>query len=357
MTESLFGVVVVGRNEGNRLPRSLISVLACTRTVIYVDSGSSDDSVSLAESLGVAVWPLDPARPFSAARARNEGFERLVATHPGLEAVQFVDGDCELDPAWLAAGLAELRCASETAMVCGHIRERDPAASPYNRMCALEWRQVPGNVSACGGNFMVRATVFAQLGGFRCEVTAGEEDEFCQRVLGLGYKIHLLGHDMVLHDSALLHFSQWWKRARRCGHAYAQGRFLHREDPAGRFRRELRSLIVWGAVVPLSAILPAAATGGASLLILGSYAVLAERVYRHCHRRGWSADEARLYATFTVLSKLPGLLGLIQFNLDRWRGRHPALIEHKQLPRKLPHHHNDINDDYPPSPMRDKRHA
>ena len=189
MDASLLGVVVVGRNEGDRLQRCLISVLARTRTAIYVDSGSSDDSVALAERLGVAVWRLDPARPFSAARARNEGFERLLADHPGLEAVQFVDGDCELDADWLVAGLTELGRASEIAMVCGHIRERDPAASPYNRMCALEWRQTPGNVSACGGNFMVRAAVFARLGGFRCEVTAGEEDEFCQRVLGLGCKI------------------------------------------------------------------------------------------------------------------------------------------------------------------------
>jgi hypothetical protein len=307
----------------------------------------------------VAVWRLDPARPFSAARARNEGFERLLAAHPGLEAVQFVDGDCELDADWLVSGLAELGRASETAMVCGHIRERDPAASPYNRMCALEWRQIPGNVEACGGNFLVRVEVFTRLGGFRCEVTAGEEDEFCQRVLGLGYKIRLLDRDMVLHDAALLRFSQWWQRARRCGHAYAQGRFLHREGPHGRFRRESRSLIVWGAVVPALAILPAALTGGASLLILGSYAVLALRVYRHCRRRGWSADEARLYAAFTVLSKLPGLLGLLQFNLDRWRGRHPALIEHKQ-----PHASSratSTTDDtpYPPSPnpMKGNPHA
>jgi hypothetical protein len=54
------------------------------------------------------------------------------------------------------------------------------------------------------------------------------------------------------------------------------------------------------------------------------------RVHRRCRQRGWSSAESRLYAAFTVLAKLPGALGVMKFNLDRWRGRQPALIEHKQ---------------------------
>ena len=331
MTPSQLGIVVVGRNERERLTRSLTSALASTKTVIYVDSGSRDDSVAVAQGLGVWVWRLDPARPFSAARARNEGFAQLRDAHPELQIVQFLDGDCELAPHWLVVGLAELERASDTALVCGHIRERDPAASPYNRMCALEWRQSPGEVDACGGNFMVRANLFDRLGGFRCEVTAGEEDELCQRVHALGGKIRLLDHDMVEHDAALLHFSQWWQRARRCGHAYAQGRFLHRQRPDGRFRHESRSMILWGTLLPTLAVLSAAPTGGASLFFLGGYALLFLRIHRRCRQRGWSNAEARLYAAFTVLAKFPGALGVIKFSLDRWRGRHPALIEHKQI--------------------------
>lgn len=331
MTLWQLGIVIVGRNEGERLAGSLTSVLASTKSVIYVDSGSNDDSVAVAQGLDVWVWRLDPARPFSAARARNEGFAQLKGAHPELQIVQFLDGDCELAPDWLRVGLAELERASETALVCGHIRERDPAASPYNRMCALEWRQSPGEVEACGGNFMVRADLFDRLGGFRSEVTAGEEDELCQRVRAQGGKIRLLDHDMVKHDAALLHFSQWWHRSRRCGHAYAQGRFLHRERPDGRFRRESRSMILWGALLPALAILPAAPTGGASLLFLGGYALLYLRIQRGCRRRGYSDSEARLYAAFTVLAKFPGALGVMKFNLDRWRGRRPALIEHKQI--------------------------
>jgi GT2 family glycosyltransferase len=325
------GIVVIGRNEGARLERSLTSVLSSSHTAIYVDSGSIDDSVAVAGSMGVPVWRLDPAQPFSAARARNEGFRQLLAARPDLYAVQFLDGDCELCPDWLRTGLAELERDPDLAMVCGQIRERDPGASPYNRMCALEWRQAPGDVEACGGNFMVRAPLFDRLGGFRCEVTAGEEDELCRRVRALGHRIRLVDHPMVVHDAALLRFSQWWRRARRCGHAYAQGRFLHRRHPGSRFRREVRSLVVWGAALPALAVVPAAATGGASLLLLGGYGILAWRIHRGCRRRGWSRGEAILYAAFTVLSKLPGAIGLFQFTFNRWRGRPPLLIEHKRV--------------------------
>jgi glycosyltransferase involved in cell wall biosynthesis len=68
------GLVAIGRNEGERLRRCLISAQGVYDHVVYVDSGSSDDSVALAESFGAVVVVLDTARPFTAARARNAGF-------------------------------------------------------------------------------------------------------------------------------------------------------------------------------------------------------------------------------------------------------------------------------------------
>ena len=70
-------------------------------TVVYVDSGSTDGSVGLARSMGVEVVELDMSRPFSAARARNAGFERLSEIDPGVRFVQFLDGDCEVADGWL----------------------------------------------------------------------------------------------------------------------------------------------------------------------------------------------------------------------------------------------------------------
>ena len=73
--------------------------------MVYVDSNSNDNSVDLARSLGVEVVELDQSLPFTAARARNAGFERLEQLCAvGVEFVQFVDGDCEVAAGWLDTG-------------------------------------------------------------------------------------------------------------------------------------------------------------------------------------------------------------------------------------------------------------
>src|SRR4051794_6544130 len=98
---SELGVIAIGRNEGERLRRCLESLSGLGLTIVYVDSSSEDGSVELARGLGAEVVELDLARPFTAARARNEGFERLGQIDPEVRFVQFVDGDCEVAGGWL----------------------------------------------------------------------------------------------------------------------------------------------------------------------------------------------------------------------------------------------------------------
>jgi hypothetical protein len=90
-----FGVVVIGRNEGQRLITCLRSV-STAAAAVYVDSNSTDGSVQAARELDADVVELDLGIPFTAARARNAGFARLETIAPDLPYVQFVDGDCEL---------------------------------------------------------------------------------------------------------------------------------------------------------------------------------------------------------------------------------------------------------------------
>ena len=99
------GMVVIGRNEGQRLARCLASVQALKCPAVYVDSASCDGSAALARSLGVPTVELDRARPMSAARARNEGFDALLQAFPALRFVQFLDGDCTLLPRWIEGRL------------------------------------------------------------------------------------------------------------------------------------------------------------------------------------------------------------------------------------------------------------
>src|SRR5207253_11412444 len=142
------GVVVLGRNDGERLQRCLGSVLRHTPAVVYVDSGSTDGSVPRSRSRGVAVVELDLSTPFTAARARNAGFAQLLRLHPDLAFVQFVDGDCELADGWLESARRELERSPEVAVTCGRLRERHPEASVYNRLCDMEWDGPTGDVEA-----------------------------------------------------------------------------------------------------------------------------------------------------------------------------------------------------------------
>ena len=52
------GVIVIARNEGERLKRCLVSIGASADAIVYVDSGSTDGSVAFATILGVDVVRL-----------------------------------------------------------------------------------------------------------------------------------------------------------------------------------------------------------------------------------------------------------------------------------------------------------
>ena len=165
--------MVIGRNEGERLWRCLESIEALRATTVYVDSGSSDDSVAGAERRGFAAVRLDDSAPFTAARARNAGFAALLARDPGTEFVQFVDGDCEVVAGWLEAAAAALVADPTLGVVCGRRRERERSASIYNRLCDLEWDTPVGLAESCGGDAMMRARVFQEVGGFDPSLIAG----------------------------------------------------------------------------------------------------------------------------------------------------------------------------------------
>src|SRR5215472_5675381 len=159
------GVVVIGRNEGERLRRCLTSAVREARHLLYVDSGSSDGSVALAQSLDVETFALDPGMPFSAARARNEGQALLRQRQPHLQYLQFVDGDCELCEGWLSEAAEFLDNHTDVAVALGRLREKRPDISIFNTMIQIEWDLPNGEVRSCGGIAMMRACAFDQVQG------------------------------------------------------------------------------------------------------------------------------------------------------------------------------------------------
>jgi len=326
------GIVVIGRNEGERLVRCLHSLRGAEGGVVYVDSGSTDGSPERARGLGIGVVELDATCPNTAARGRNAGFDALAREHPQLAWVQFVDGDCELVPGWLDAGMQHLAANPDVAVACGRRRERHPEASPWNRLADVEWDTPPGDTDACGGDALIRALAFREVGGYDASLIAGEEPELCWRLRRAGWRIVRLGREMTRHDAALERVSQWWRRRVRGGHAYAEAVWRHRRSPdPGRVRR-LLSILFWAGLVPGAALLLLLPTRGASALLLAGWAWPFWRAYRDVRPR-WERRHAALWAATCVLGKLAELEGAAVFAWSRAvRRRASALIEYKDSP-------------------------
>lgn len=326
---SQIGLVAIGRNEGERLRQCLSSIVGQVNNAVYVDSGSTDGSVEMARSLGVDVVELDLSIPFTAARARNAGFEFLLDQNPQLTYVQFVDGDCEVVAGWIEKAQQELDKNPELAVVCGRRRERYPEASIYNRLCDIEWNTPVGETKACGGDAMMRVEAFLQMGGFDPSLIAGEEPELCVRLRQRGWKIFRLDAEMTLHDAQMTRFGQWWKRNFRAGHAYAEGAYLHGNPPENHWVRETRSIWLWGLIVPLLSVILILPTQERSLLLLGAYPLLIYKTYKSLQKRGFSSSDSALYAVSCIAAKVPNLFGQIKFYFNKTVGQSNPLIEYK----------------------------
>jgi GT2 family glycosyltransferase len=320
-----FGAVAIGRNEGERLQQCLSS-LSGVGLVVYVDSCSTDGSVDRAREGGVEVIELDTRIPLTAARARNAGFDRLRNLAADLTYVQFVDGDCELIKGWTDRAISFLESHPDVGVVCGRLRERFPERSVYNWLCDLDWNREVGEVRACGGIAVMRASAFEAVGGFRGDLIAGEEPELCVRLRAAGWHIWRLREDMAFHDAAMTRFSQWWLRCLRTGYAFAQGAYLHGSSPARHFVWESRRAWLWGVWLPLACVVSGLFFGPWGWTALLIYPLQALR--QTLRNRGPLGRRATL-ALFQVLARFPEGLGQLKFMRDRLTGRHASLIEYK----------------------------
>jgi glycosyltransferase involved in cell wall biosynthesis len=319
------GVVAIGRNEGDRLVRCFTSVKACTPNIVYVDSGSTDGSVDYAARVGACVVNLDITQPFTAARARNEGFSALKSLKPDIRFVQFIDGDCSLAPEWLEKARAFIEQGNDIAVVCGRRRERHPDASIYNYLCDLEWDTPIGEALACGGDALMRTGPFETIGGFRSELIAGEEPELCLRLRETGWRIWRLDSDMTEHDASMTRFRQWWVRAVRSGYGFADVSWLHRYSPSDLWRREILRAFLWGGVLPatigFAALFHPAALVGAFVYFI--------QICRIAVKDGPTSRRSWLHALFLTLAQFAALLGILKFLWLKWRRGTAKLIEYK----------------------------
>lgn len=323
------GTIVIGRNEGERLVRSLRSVQLQSHRVVYVDSDSADQSRAVAGGMGVDTLALYEADGLSASRARAAGIALLLKKYPSVEYVQFVDGDCVLSEHWLAIAAAYLDGNRDCAIVAGRRIETDPGASVYNRLCDIEWNTPVGETAAVGGDFMVRVDAYLESGGFNPIVIAGEEPDLCHRIRLAGWSVYRHSAPMTYHDSAMYSFGQWWKRSVRTGYAFLNGWALHRGDGSGYYRHQLLSAWLWGAIIPFSVIVTMAIIQWLGLALLVLWPIQVVRVAAGSRNRAGGWANALIYSVFVLLGKVPQVAGQMRRILDYLRRRKPTIIEHK----------------------------
>ena len=294
--------------------------------MVYVDSGSTDNSVEIAHQMGADVVALDMSTPFTAARARNEGFSRLRQAASDCAFVQFVDGDCEILPEWIVRARDFLHKHQDVGVASGRLRERFPDRSIYNMLCDNEWNSQVGEARYCGGIAMVRVDAFKRVGGFKSDLIAGEEPELCVRLRASGWRIWRLDAEMALHDAAMLRFGQWWRRAIRGGYAFAEGAALHGAPPERHWVRESRSARLWGGFLPLTVVVALLIWGVPGLFLVLIYPL---QVVRLGLRGIRSPRENWWCAFFMVLGKFPEMIGQLRFVFNQGLGRVARIIEYK----------------------------
>jgi glycosyltransferase involved in cell wall biosynthesis len=331
--EPVLSIVVIGRNEGERLRRCLESIRAMQSDaipseVIYVDSGSVDGSVALAEMCGARTISLQPKRP-SAALGRNAGWRAARG-----EMVLCLDGDTILAPEFVARALPEFEDA-EIAVVWGHRRELYPKSSLYIRALDLDWIYAPGRTRYCGGDAIFRRSVLQSTSGFDEGLIAGEEPELCRRIEASGYAILHIDCAMTGHDLAITRWGQYWKRSTRAGHAFAEvsERYKDAEYPfwvaeADRNRKRVGQLalllvVTIAGCVLLRSVLP---------LIAGA-CVFAFLAARSAWKARWKTDDwiaLALYGVHSHVQQIPIYVGQLQYRWNRQKGKRSMLFEYKQ---------------------------
>jgi glycosyltransferase involved in cell wall biosynthesis len=329
------GLVVIGRNEGERF-RACLASLPAGLPAVYVDSGSTDNSVANAEAAEVQVAHLSNEYGFTAARARNLGWRTLLKSFPNLHYVQFIDGDCSLDSSWLGEALAAINQDDRLAIVFGRRRERYPEQSFYNGQCDREWNVPVGEVLSCGGDAFMRVTALFEVDGYNDQLIAGEEPDLCLRMRALGWRIRRITPDMTMHDAAILTFGGWWKRAKRAGHAYAEHVSIHGGAAIPDWARALASMLVWGIIFPgvliFGVILGFVLTRVWFLLSLAVgviYVLQFLRLSRQSRALGLSMHASHAEAFFLIVAKFAHCAGAATFLFNSVRGKSPVLMEYK----------------------------
>lgn len=313
-------VVVIGLNVEKFLPHALDAIFNSSYPqnkleIIYVDSGSTDNSRTIARGFpNVKVVELHDSSP-NAAKGRNAGFN--VAKY---DLIHFVDADSYLDPQWLQIAAEALR--EDTGAVAGLLVERRPNKNFFHRMANLEWNLRVGNSGwsteatealTFGGNVLMKRTAYESVKGYDASMIAGEDPDLSYRIRHQGFRILRLNTLMASHDINITSWRQYLKRTIRSGVAYATlaSKYWSQDE---KFMLARLGRIVGGVIVPQLLILAGSLTGhqvlGTALALVVALRLLF-KTSRFQKLFNISRIEAIKYALYLAFSIYPQFIGVV----------------------------------------------
>lgn len=177
--------ILIAKNEQFALAKSLEAIAQFDMAdcdVIFVDSGSTDQTLDVALSFkdkiqGLSVVSITGEQ--NAATARNEGLK--LATK---NIVFFVDGDVELNPEFITAGIDKIQ-NNETDAVFGQLDDYEYDETFSVRNSILKNRTSINTEEkrySCGGIFMVKKSIVDEIGSFDDHFVKCQDFDYTLRI-------------------------------------------------------------------------------------------------------------------------------------------------------------------------------
>ena len=197
----MISVIVIGKNEGERLVACLRSIQtalsALAHEVVYVDSCSTDQSLQTAKALGARCFLL-------AERKTTAGLGRFVGAKEARgEYLLFLDGDMQLQPGFAEKALMAIAAKGYDG-VCGiredvYLRGGEVVCRNDNYFGCTQERLAP----EFGGALMITRDALDACGGWATDTIACEEAELYARLMAIGCRIAEIPVPMILHTDAV----------------------------------------------------------------------------------------------------------------------------------------------------------
>lgn len=308
-------VVVTGRNNAATLGRCLDALKALhypreLLQLIYVDGGSTDESLSVLSGYANVQLLQVAAGAASPGRLRNTG----LAAAQG-ELVQFLTATTRIDPDWLqkAAPLVRTKCAA----VVGRSDQLYPERSLFHFLADLEGQNDVGQLDQLTKHLLISRSVLETLGGYDNRLHHAAELDLGARLKSAGFHVQGLRRRQCFVDEPEQGLGQYLEQGYAQGHAQAE------LIPKYGWGRALITMII-RAQLPLLML----ATGTLPLLAL----LIIGWPFRH-----WSANQERfnlsfsqsfLYTLHRALVVYPRFVGVLRYAYVRWKSaphRQPAL--------------------------------